>query len=95
MREIDEVSAYEMLLCRIAPLGIAYLHMLIEPSQPAFAAVRTQWEGTLVLNTPRASTRTSRSWRTSPSGASISAAAVGRAFLANPDLIERLSRAPN
>ncbi len=43
MREVDEISTYEVLLCRIAPpLGIGYLHMLIEPSQPAFAALRTQ-----------------------------------------------------
>ena len=53
MREVDEVAAYEALLNRIAPLGLAYLHLLIEPTQPAFAVVRSLWDGTLVLNTPR------------------------------------------
>src|SRR6187200_3507499 len=36
MREVDEVAAYEALLNRIGPLGLAYLHLLIEPTEPAF-----------------------------------------------------------
>src|SRR4051812_22573675 len=51
MREVDEVAAYEALLNRIGPLGLAYLHLLIEPTEPAFAVVRSLWDGTLVLNT--------------------------------------------
>lgn len=90
MSELDEVSAYEAVLCRIAPLGIAYLHVLIEPSQPAFAAVRTQWEGPLVLNTPREFDTDFAALENLADWGVISAAAVGRAFLANPDLIERL-----
>ena len=48
MREIDEVSVYEALLTRIAPLDIAYLHVLIDPDVPAFGAhsralVRSRW----------------------------------------------------
>ena len=37
MREVDDVSAYEALLDRIAPLGLAYLHVLIEPDNAVFA----------------------------------------------------------
>ncbi len=90
MHEVDEVSAYEALLCRIAPLGIGYLHTLIEPSQPAFAALRTQWEGALVLNTPRETDTDFALLENLAEWGVISAGAVGRAFLANPDLIERL-----
>lgn len=90
MREVDEISTYEVLLCRIAPLGIGYLHMLIEPSQPAFAALRTQWEGALVLNTPREIDTDFEQLENLAEWGVISAAAVGRAFLANPDLVERL-----
>ncbi len=90
MTELDEVSAYEMLLCRIAPLGIGYLHILIEASQPAFAVLRTQWEGPLVLNTPREIDTDFEQLENLAEWGVISAAAVGRAFLANPDLIERL-----
>lgn len=90
MREDDKVGAYEALLCRIAPLGIGYLHMLIEPSQPAFATLRTQWEGALVLNTPREVDSDFAALENLAEWGVISAAAVGRAYLANPDLIDRL-----
>ncbi|KWX57261.1 1,2-oxophytodienoate reductase [Mycobacterium sp. NAZ190054] len=90
MREVDEIGAYEALLCRIAPLGIAYLHVLADPSQPAFAAVRTQWEGKLVLNTPREHDTDFEVLDNLARWGVISAAAVGRAFLANPDLVTRL-----
>jgi N-ethylmaleimide reductase len=90
MRELDDVSTYEALLCRIAPLNLAYLHVLIEPSRPAFAAIRTQWEGTLVLNTPRDIDTDFSLLENLAEWGVISAAAVGRAFLANPDLIDRL-----
>lgn len=90
MREIDDLSAYEALLCRISSLGIAYLHVLIEPSAPAFAAVRTQWEGTLVLNTPRTVETDFAMLENLAEWGVISAAAIGRGFLANPDLIDRL-----
>lgn len=90
MTEIDQVSAYESLLCRIAPLDIGYLHLVIQPSEPTFAALRTQWEGTLVLNTPRTVDTDFDLLDNLAKWGVISAAAVGRAFLANPDLLDRL-----
>lgn len=90
MREVDEVVAYEALLNRIAPLGLAYLHLLIEPTQPAFAVVRSLWDGTLVLNTPRQIESNFCELENLVDWGVISAAAVGRAYLANPDLIDRL-----
>jgi N-ethylmaleimide reductase len=90
MREVDEVSAYEALLNRIAPLDLAYLHLLIEPTQPAFAVVRSLWDGTLVLNTPRQIESNFCELENLVDWGVISAAAVGRAYLANPDLIDRL-----
>jgi N-ethylmaleimide reductase len=92
MREVDEVSAYEALLNRISPLGLAYLHLLIEPTQPAFAVVRTLWEGTLVLNTPREIETNFCELENLADWGVIGAAAVGRSYLANPDLIDRLTR---
>ena len=92
MREVDEVEAYEALLRRIARLGLAYLHVLIEPTQPAFAVVRSLWDGTLVLNTPREIETNFCELENLVDWGVIGAAAVGRAFLANPDLVDRLSR---
>ncbi|MGE4361644.1 MAG: alkene reductase [Mycolicibacterium sp.] len=91
MHEIDEVGAYEALLCRIAPLGIGYLHIVSKPSAPAFAALRTRWDGTLVLNTPRDVDSDFAELENLATWGVISAAAVGRAFLANPDLVQRLT----
>jgi N-ethylmaleimide reductase len=91
MHEIDQVSAYELLLCRISSLKIAYLHIVSEPSAPAFAALRTQWDGTLVLNTPRTVDTDFAMLENLAEWGVISAAAVGRAFLANPDLVTRLT----
>ena len=91
MREVDEIAAYEALLNRIAPLGLAYLHLLIEPTQPAFAVVRAVWEGTLVLNTPREIQTNFCEMENLVDWGVIGAAAVGRSYLANPDLIDRLT----
>lgn len=91
MHEIDDSSAYEALLCRIKPLNIGYLHVVIEPSKPAFAAVRTVWEGTLILNTPRTVGTDFALLENLANWGVISAAAIGRGFLANPDLVTRLT----
>jgi N-ethylmaleimide reductase len=92
MREVDEVSAYEALLTRIAPLGLAYLHLVIEPTQPAFAVIRSVWDGTLVLNTPRGVDSNFCELENLVDWGVVGAVAVGRAYLANPDLIERLTQ---
>jgi N-ethylmaleimide reductase len=92
MREIDEESAYEALLNRIASLGLAYLHLVIEPTQPAFAVVRSLWDGTLVLNTPRGVETNFCELENLVDWDVVGAVAVGRAYLANPDLIDRLMR---
>ena len=64
--------------------------MVSDPSEPAFAAVRTQWEGTLVLNTPRDTDTDFELLQNLAAWGVIGAAAVGRGFLANPDLVTRL-----
>jgi N-ethylmaleimide reductase len=90
MQEVDTVGVYEALLNRLAPLDLAYLHVLSDPTTPVFGALRALWSGTFVLNTGReVDTDFCQLERFAEWGA-ISAAAVGRAFLANPDLIDRL-----
>jgi N-ethylmaleimide reductase len=90
MQEVDTVSAYEALLNRLAPLDIAYLHVLIDPTMPVFGAIRALWSGTFVLNTGREMDTDFCQLESFAEWGAISAAAVGRAFLANPDLIDRL-----
>jgi len=90
MREVDDAGTYEALLDRIAPLELAYLHILIDPDDPTFATVRTLWDRTLVLNTGRETETDFCRLEALADWGVIGAAAVGRAFLANPDLIDRL-----
>jgi N-ethylmaleimide reductase len=71
---------------------MAYLHLVIEPTQPAFAVIRSVWEGTLVLNTPRAVDTNFCELENLVDWSVVGAVAVGRAYLANPDLIERLTQ---
>ena len=90
MSEIDEVGVYEALLNRIAGLGVAYLHLLIDPTDPTFGVIRALWPGALVLNTGRGTGTDFCQLESFVEWGAVSAVAVGRAFLANPDLIDRL-----
>jgi N-ethylmaleimide reductase len=90
MHEVDAVSVYEALLDRIAPLGIAYLHVLMNPADQAFGEIRGLWSGTFVLNTGREIDTDFCQLESFVEMGAVSATAVGRAFLANPDLIDRL-----
>ncbi|KAA0117101.1 alkene reductase [Mycolicibacterium sp. P9-22] len=90
MRENDTVGTYEALLGRIAGLGIAYLHVLIDPSTQTFGALRALWTGTLVLNTGRDTDTDFCQLESLVDWGAAGAVAVGRSWLANPDLIDRL-----
>ena len=90
MREIDEVGTYRALLDRIAPLGLAYLHVLVDPATETFGSIRALWSGTFVLNTGRETDTEFCQLENLAEWGAVSAVAVGRAWLANPDLIERL-----
>ncbi|MGH3583396.1 MAG: alkene reductase, partial [Mycobacterium sp.] len=90
MHENDTVAVYEALVNRIAPLGIAYLHLLIDPSAREFGVLRAIWTDTLVLNTGRDSGTDFCQLESYVEWGAVSAVAVGRTFLANPDLIDRL-----
>jgi N-ethylmaleimide reductase len=90
MHEVDTIGAYEALLLRIGGLGLAYLHVVADPSTPEFGVIRSLWPQTLVLNTGRATETSFCQLEELADWGVIGAAAVGRAFLANPDLIDRL-----
>lgn len=92
MREIDPISMYEALLERISPLGLAYLHVLIDPVGCEFGIIRALWPGTFVLNTGREAETDICQLESFADWGAVSAVSVGRSFLANPDLIDRLVR---
>jgi N-ethylmaleimide reductase len=90
MQETDKELAYLALLHRIAPLNIAYLHLLVDPADPVFEKIRGMWAGALVLNTGKDVPTDFYRLDALVDRGVISAISAGRAYLANPDLLERL-----
>ncbi|SDD56577.1 alkene reductase [Glycomyces harbinensis] len=94
--ESDTDVLYPALIDAIAPLGMAYVHTVYtEPDAPWFTALRRQWKGTLIANPVLGRTLPipedgglSKARRLIEAGADL--VSLGRAFLANPDLVERL-----
>jgi N-ethylmaleimide reductase len=90
MREGDTESIYPALLGALADEGLAYLHVVFaDPGRPLFHDIRERWPSTLIANPVRTSDGGRREGeRLLAAGADL--IALGRPFLANPDLVERL-----
>ncbi|MFF0008482.1 alkene reductase [Streptomyces tibetensis] len=89
--ETDEL--YRALAERLGGLGLAYLHLVhADPDTAVFRNVRTAWPGVLIGNPVLKEVSTQEVHRAS--GALLAAGAdliaLGRPFLANPDLVTRL-----
>ncbi|MEU5185672.1 alkene reductase [Streptomyces klenkii] len=93
--EGDTDHIYPALLDAVGDLGLAYLHVLFaDPDQPLYRRIRDDWSGVLMANpdlrrsgTLPADGGRSAGERLLASGADL--IALGRAFIANPDLVER------
>lgn len=95
IEEGDTEELYPALLDALAEAGLAYLHLVFaDPDQPLFQRIRRSWAGTLIANPvlPRdqipADGGRHEGERLLAAGADL--VALGRPFLANPDLVERL-----
>ncbi|WP_431042546.1 alkene reductase [Streptomyces sp. P1-3] len=94
--EGDTESIYPALVEALADTGLAYLHIVFaDPDQPLFQDIRKSWPGTLIANPVLgwggplpADGGKHAGERLLDAGADL--IALGRAFLANPDLVERL-----
>jgi N-ethylmaleimide reductase len=90
--EDDVPELYSALLAALAPLGLGYIHLLATTGADVLAALRKAWPGTLVINPggqrgPAATDQAAGEHWLSQGADLISFA---RAYLANPDLVERL-----
>jgi len=92
MTEQDYSATYQTLLRQIDGLGLAYLHVLIEPTDPELARLRQAWTGALVLNTGFSVASERDEMAAVLTEGVADAVAVGRPYIANPDLIERWTR---
>ncbi|MBA9001978.1 N-ethylmaleimide reductase [Actinomadura cellulosilytica] len=96
MDEGDTDDIYPALVDALAGMGLAYLHVVFaDPGQPLFHTIRNRWPGTLIANPALpwpgplpADGGRHEAERLLAAGADL--ISLGRAFLANPDLVERL-----
>ncbi|MEU6393308.1 alkene reductase [Streptomyces sp. NPDC046939] len=98
IEEGDTESLYPALVTSLTSLGpLAYLHLVhADPSSPHFQHIRAAWPGPLIAN-PISPADTLPPDGGRAAGERLLAAgadliSLGRPFLANPDLIERLRR---
>lgn len=96
IEEGDTESIYPALVAALADAHLAYLHVVFaDPDQPLFQDIRKAWPGTLIANPvlgwggplPADGGR-HEGERLLAAGADL--ISLGRSFLANPDLVERL-----
>ena len=83
--DVDEL--YPALVHALAPLGLAYLHVVAGDDEGLLRGLRAQWPGALVLNRGGADLETRTADLTSGLADVIT---VGAMALANPDLAERV-----
>ncbi|MFI9206075.1 alkene reductase [Streptomyces sp. NPDC053048] len=96
IEEGDTESIYPALIEAVAGTGLAYLHVVFaDPDQPLFQDIRKAWPGTLMANPALgwggplpADGGKHAGERLLDAGADL--ISLGRAFLANPDLVARL-----
>ncbi|MHA6762615.1 alkene reductase [Streptacidiphilus sp. PAMC 29251] len=91
--EDSEVRAlYTALLTELARLDLAYVHIEATSDEETLVALRRAWPGALVMNPvlPMGPKQTGRDDADHWLGLGADLISFGRAFLANPDLVERL-----
>ncbi|GAA5018357.1 alkene reductase [Actinopolymorpha pittospori] len=95
IQEGDTENIYRALVPALAELELAYLHIVFaDPDQPLFTRLRRAWPTTLIANPTLPAAQIpadggrSGGERLLAAGADL--VALGRPFLANPDLVERL-----
>ncbi|MFD9415347.1 alkene reductase [Streptomyces goshikiensis] len=92
VEETEVRDLYTALLTELAPLGLAYVHLEATAEEATLVALRRAWPGTLVMNPvlPMGAKQTGRDDAEHWLGLGADLISFGRAFLANPDLVERL-----
>ncbi|RZT88508.1 N-ethylmaleimide reductase [Pseudonocardia sediminis] len=88
----DDLSVYEVLVSGLAALGLAYLHVIAEADDPIVDKLRSAWPTTFVLNTGFGTDSDRDVLAELIENGTTDAVAVGRPFLANPDLVRRWTR---
>lgn len=92
LRETDVPALYGALLRALAPLDLAYIHLEATTDDSMLLTLRRAWPGTMIMNPskPESHQQTDREAADRWLGLGADLISFGRAYLANPDLVERL-----
>ena len=92
VEESDVRELYTELLSELARLRLAYVHLEATAEEEVLVALRRAWPGTLVVTPvlPMGPKQTGRDDAEHWLGLGADLISFGRAFIANPDLVERL-----
>ncbi|MDT0301776.1 oxidoreductase [Streptomonospora wellingtoniae] len=90
--ETEVPELYGALLAALAPLGLAYVHLEATTDEQTLVGLRSAWPGTLIVNPafPMGPEPADRKGADHWLDLGADLISFGRAFLANPDLVERL-----
>ncbi len=90
MTETETEQTYAALLEGLAPLGLLYLHVVEGPESDFAEQLRKQWDGVFVFNTGFTGPSDLATAQESLAAGRADLFSIGRPFIANPDLVERL-----
>jgi len=92
VEETDVPELYAALLAELARLEVAYVHIEATVGEEVLVGLRRAWPGTFVMNpvVPMGPKQTGRDEADHWLGLGADLISFGRAFIANPDLVERL-----
>jgi N-ethylmaleimide reductase len=92
VEESDVPELYTALLTELARLDLAYVHLEATAPEETLVTLRRTWPGALVMNPvlPLGAKQTGRAEADHWLGLGADLISFGRAFIANPDLVERL-----
>ncbi|MFD3587863.1 alkene reductase [Streptomyces sp. NPDC058683] len=90
--EADVPELYTALLTELARLDVAYVHLTATAPEDVLVGLRRTWPGTLVMNPvlPMGPKQAGRADADHWLGLGAELISLGRGFIANPDLVERL-----
>jgi N-ethylmaleimide reductase len=84
-----DLEAHLILAKNARELGLAYLHVRVPPERPIFSWLRRRWPDRLLLNHGFQTTTTREQAVDVVTSGTADAVTIGRAYLANPDLVRR------
>jgi len=92
MSESNPAPVYRALITEVNRLGLSYLHLTDNDDYPALADLAHRWDGTLIANVGenRDATTVSAA-ETALATPGVDLVSVGRAYIANPDFVDRVA----